>query len=160
MISSLNLRGSQKLLVDWVYRTRCWKRGGAAEAHCEKKRGAHCRLWKETRGCPMPDTASSRCLCNRPNTGHSWAHQPSWWYLLWKHIKERAKMPKCAGEEGWGECEKTAMWTPMSEEEGGGGAPGAPADIPLQPREETPLEQTPTLQPMEDPMPKQADISL
>ena len=41
----------------------------------------------------------------------------------------------------------------------GGGAPGAREDISLQSVEKTMLEQISTLQPMEDSMPEQVDIS-
>ena len=60
--------------------------------------------------------------------------------------------------------------TKVSEGEGGGGAPGSGADIPLQPMEKTMVRQAVPLQPMmvhsgadvhlqpvEDPMPEQVD---
>ena len=41
---------------------------------------------------------------------------------------------------------------------GGGGAPGAGAEIPLQPMEMTMVEQTSTLQPVEDPTLEQVEM--
>lgn len=41
----------------------------------------------------------------------------------------------------------------------GGSAPGAGAESPLQPMERTTLEQIPTLQPVEDPMLAQVNVS-
>lgn len=44
------------------------------------------------------------------------------------------------------------------ERRGGEGAPGARAEIPPQPVERTVVEQTSTLQPVEDPMMEQAEM--
>jgi len=47
----------------------------------------------------------------------------------------------------------------MKVREGGGGAPGIVAEIPLPPKEGTTVEQTSTLQPVEDPILEQVDMS-
>ena len=56
-------------------------------------------------------------------------------------------------------CERNnSADTEVGEEGGGGGAPGAGAEIPLQPVVKTMVRQAGPLQPMEDPMPEQVDM--
>ena len=56
-------------------------------------------------------------------------------------------------------CERNnSADTKVSEEGGGGGAPGAGAEIPLQPVVKTMVMQVAAMQPMEDPMLEQVDV--
>lgn len=63
-------------------------------------------LWKEVRACLVMDTAGSRCLCNRPNTGHSRAHQPSWWHLCKNLLKSRKHWWGREQRREWGSSER------------------------------------------------------
>ncbi|CAM9267070.1 unnamed protein product [Bubo scandiacus] len=57
-------------------------------------------------------------------------------------------------------CERNnSADTKISEEGGGGGAPGARAEIPLQPLVQTMVGQAVPLQPVDDPTPEQVDVS-
>ncbi|GAB0179334.1 acid sphingomyelinase-like phosphodiesterase 3b [Grus japonensis] len=83
----------------------------------------------------------------------------------------RGKKHQFQPERGVRRCERNnSADTKVSEEGGGGGAPGAGAEIPLQPVEKTMVRQAVPrqpmevhggadshLQPMEDPMPEQVD---
>lgn len=42
---------------------------GVSVARCGQRVGSRGGLCEETRGCPLPDTASSSQLCNGPTTG-------------------------------------------------------------------------------------------
>ena len=68
---------------------------------------------------------------------------------LWQHIQEGKKT--CSRiERGVRICERNkSADTKVSEEGGGGGAPGVGAQIPLQPMEKTMVRQAVSLQPME-----------
>ena len=56
-------------------------------------------------------------------------------------------------------CERNnSADTKVSDEGGGGGVPGAGAEVPLQPVGKTMVVQISTLQPMEDPMLEQMDV--
>ncbi|GAB0181573.1 acid sphingomyelinase-like phosphodiesterase 3b [Grus japonensis] len=65
--------------------------------------------------------------------------------------KKTAPQQQLQRERGVRICErKNSTDTKVSEEGGGGGAPGAGAEIPLQPEEKTMVSQAVPLQPIED----------
>lgn len=71
LTSPINTNSKNSFLLYWVSMERCWQWGGCRGNLCEKR----------PRVASMPDTASSCLLCNGSTTGHSYAHQASWWHL-------------------------------------------------------------------------------
>lgn len=45
-----------------------------------------------TKGCPMPDTDTSRHICIGLTTGHSCTYQESWWHLCENTFKKLRKI--------------------------------------------------------------------
>lgn len=124
--------------VHWVQVPRGWQQA------------ARWPLWGEARVTPC-QTQQIPASSKRLTTGDSWAAHLQWWHL-----------GKSLCKEG-----QTSTWqwgvriSPVSSKGRGGeggGAPGAWAEILLQPLERIMVQQVSTLQSMEDPTLKEVDI--
>jgi len=122
---------------------------------------------------PVSGRANARRLQGRPATAQGLAHQQWWQYLCDNVFKKEKPLHNSIlqQERGVRICERNnCADTKVSE----GGAPGAGAEIPLQPLDKTMASQAVTLQPMEvhveqtstcslwreDPTPEQVDAQM
>lgn len=104
-------------------------------------RGGLCEVGFATCRTQVPPASSSRATA-----GHSWSPLPCMWHLWETYLRAKYHMAV------WG-LRKT-VWEPDTKdtEEGVGGCvPGAGAEIPLQPMEDTMVELISTLQTLESP---------